>query len=29
MITQAAADCPDRIASLVFVCAFMPSMASP
>ena len=25
MITQAAADCPDRIASLVFVCAFMPS----
>jgi pimeloyl-ACP methyl ester carboxylesterase len=25
IITQAAADCPERIASLVFVCAFMPS----
>ena len=25
VITQAAADCPDRVASLVFVCAFMPA----
>jgi pimeloyl-ACP methyl ester carboxylesterase len=25
VITQAAADCPDRVVSLVFVCAFMPS----
>ena len=25
VITQAAASCPDRVASLVFVCAFMPS----
>ncbi len=24
VVTQAAADCPDRIASLIFVCAFMP-----
>jgi pimeloyl-ACP methyl ester carboxylesterase len=24
VITQAAADCPERIASLIFVCAFMP-----
>jgi pimeloyl-ACP methyl ester carboxylesterase len=25
VITQAAADCPDRVSSLVFVCAFMPA----
>jgi pimeloyl-ACP methyl ester carboxylesterase len=25
VITQAANDCPDRVASLVFVCAFMPA----
>jgi hypothetical protein len=25
MITQAAANCPEHVASLVFVCAFMPS----
>ena len=25
VITQAPADCPDRVASLVFVCAFMPA----
>jgi pimeloyl-ACP methyl ester carboxylesterase len=25
VITQAAADCPERIASLIFVCAFMPA----
>ena len=25
VITQAAADCPDRVASLVFVAAFMPA----
>jgi pimeloyl-ACP methyl ester carboxylesterase len=25
VVTQAAANCPDRIASLIFVCAFMPA----
>jgi len=25
IVTQAAADCPERVASLIFVCAFMPA----